>query len=230
MLTEAGDLITFGDNAYGQLGDGTIQLGIDPKYMPRTNVLFERLFVDVAAGYEHVVVRTDDSRIFSWGRNTFGQLGDSTTTVRHLPQPFIIVEHLSTLRFAHIAAGLYGSLAMTAEGSMYSCGDNRFGQLGDGSRFVSQPSKPVRVSLSNNCGSVSSLNVISIDGRDHSVLTLSNGHVYAWGQNDLAEIGDGSTINKMRPTETDTTGVLANQRVIKGSAGYDHTLALTGRE
>ncbi len=52
--------------------------------------------------------------------------------------------------------------------------------------------------------------------------------MYAWGQNDLAEIGDGSTINKMSPTETDTTGVLANQRAIKVSAGYDHTLALTG--
>jgi len=52
--------------------------------------------------------------------------------------------------------------------------------------------------------------------------------VYAWGQNDLAEIGDGSTINKMSPTETDVMGVLAGQRVVKVAAGYDHTLALTG--
>jgi hypothetical protein len=44
----------------------------------------------------------------------------------------------------------------------------------------------------------------------------------------MAEIGDGSTINKMSPTETDNSGVLANQRVIKVSAGFDHTLALTG--
>ncbi len=58
VLTEAGDLITFGDNSYGQLGDGTIQVSIDPKYLPRTNALFERLLVDVAAGYEHVIVRT----------------------------------------------------------------------------------------------------------------------------------------------------------------------------
>src|SRR5690242_1352115 len=57
VLTESGDLITFGDNSRGQLGDGTVQLGIDPKYMPRTNVLFERFFVDVAVGYEHVIVR-----------------------------------------------------------------------------------------------------------------------------------------------------------------------------
>lgn len=113
VLTEAGDLITFGDNSRGQLGDGSIQLSIDPKYLPRTNVLFERFFVDVAAGYEHVIVLTDDSRIFSWGRNSFGQLGDSTTTDRHLPQPFIIVQHVSNIRFVAIAATLYGSFVQT---------------------------------------------------------------------------------------------------------------------
>jgi alpha-tubulin suppressor-like RCC1 family protein len=60
VLTKEGELITWGDNAFGQLGDGTVQSVLMPRYMPRTNTLFDRTFVDVAAGYEHVIALTSN--------------------------------------------------------------------------------------------------------------------------------------------------------------------------
>lgn len=57
-LTRRGQLITWGGNEFGQLGDGTVQSALLPKYMPRTNGLSGRSFVDVVAGYDHVIVMT----------------------------------------------------------------------------------------------------------------------------------------------------------------------------
>ena len=121
-LTESGEVWAWGNNWYGQLGDGTTT----DRYTP---VLVEGLgdVVSIAAGYGHSLAFTESGEVWAWGDNGYGQLGDGTTTDRSIP---VLVEGLGDV--VSIAAGYYHSLALTASGEAWSWGNNYYGQLGDG--------------------------------------------------------------------------------------------------
>lgn len=75
-----GSLYVWGDNAYGQWGDGTAINRPSP-----IQVGTSKDWVFVAAGYAHTVAIKADGSLWAWGRNDFGQLGDGTTTQRYRP-------------------------------------------------------------------------------------------------------------------------------------------------
>ena len=82
----------------------------------------------VAAGAYHACAVTAGGALVCWGRNTYGQLGDGTTTSRATP---IGVSGLGG-GIAAIAAGSNHSCALTAAGGVVCWGRNTYGQLGDG--------------------------------------------------------------------------------------------------
>ncbi len=67
------------------------------------------------------------SKLYAWGRNSNGQLGDGTTTNRHTPT------QIGTSNWSSIAAGYFHSLGISG-GKLYTWGYNYYGQLGDGTR------------------------------------------------------------------------------------------------
>ena len=73
-----GTLWAWGDNSYGQLGDGTTTHRLSP-------VQVGSGFASVAAGYYHTVAVKTDGTLWAWGYNDYGQLGDGTTTYRLSP-------------------------------------------------------------------------------------------------------------------------------------------------
>ncbi|HHM04491.1 MAG TPA: hypothetical protein ENJ19_01950, partial [Gammaproteobacteria bacterium] len=120
-LDEAGLVWSWGDNSYGQLGDGTTA----PRHSP---MLVAGLgpAVAVAAGARHSLALTAEGRVWSWGSNEYGQLGDGSTTSRSTPQA---IAGLSDV--VEIGAGRYHSLARTRDGRLWTWGANFSGQLGD---------------------------------------------------------------------------------------------------
>ena len=113
----------FGDNYWGQLGDGTKDDRAD-EYRLSTPAYT----IKVAGGEQHSLSLTrDNGSVWAWGRNGSGQLGDGTKTERLTPNQ---IPGLSD--FTEIAAGRFHSLALKSDGTVWTWGSNEHGQIGDG--------------------------------------------------------------------------------------------------
>ena len=116
------------------------------------------------------------------------------------------------------AGGIHG-LALKADGTVWSWGDNDYGELGDGTTTAS--TTPVQVS--------GLANVIAVVAGDiHSVALEADGTVWTWGYNGQGQLGDGTTTTRTSPVQVtdpgDASGYLTH--VIAVAGGYYHTVAL----
>lgn len=159
----------WGDNEYGNLGDGTFAQRL-------TAVNVGSNVSQVAAGYDHSLAVISDGSVWSWGSNTSGQLGTGSAQSSASPQ---LVSGISGT-VTQVAAGWYHSLALASDGTVWAWGNNQYGELGDGN--VIQSDSPVKLGLSN---------VTQIAaGDDWSLALRSDGTVWAWGNNLYNELGE----------------------------------------
>lgn len=150
----------------------------------------------------------------AWGYNHRGQLGDGSLQNAALP---VKVRLPGRVKIASVRAGCYDSLALSAAGQVYAWGDNSYGQLGDGT--TSTRTAPVRVKLPKGAD----VTAVRAGCWDNLALTAS-GRVYAWGKNDLGELGDGSHLDRHHPVQVRLSRGI---RIRAISAGCDHSLAIT---
>jgi alpha-tubulin suppressor-like RCC1 family protein len=80
------DLYCWGDNEYGQLGDGTNTDRNAPVKVDSSNIPGTKTPNDVEAGYYHTCVIYNDDSVACWGRNSKGQLGDGSTNNTNKPK------------------------------------------------------------------------------------------------------------------------------------------------
>lgn len=145
--------------------------------------------------------------LWAWGKNDFGQLGDSSTTNRLAPKKIG-----SATNWSVVSAGVSHSLAVRADGSLWGWGRNNYGQVGDGS--TTSRSFPVRIGTANDWISVAA-------GNGHSLALKADGSLWGWGFNNNGQVGDGSTTNRNAPVRLGT----ANDWIYI-TAGYTHSLAI----
>jgi alpha-tubulin suppressor-like RCC1 family protein len=134
VLLANGTVRAVGCNAYGQLGDGTME-NVRTTPVPVKGL---RGVTAIAAGGVHSLALLGDGTVRAWGNNELGQLGDGTVTNRATP---IRVRNLGTV--AAIAAGANHSLVARRDGTVRGWGNNGHGQLGEGTTTVVQPT-PVK--------------------------------------------------------------------------------------
>jgi alpha-tubulin suppressor-like RCC1 family protein len=122
-LTTAGAAYCWGDNAFGQLGDGTTTGQTTP-----VPVVGGLTFGAVSAGGQYSCGVTTGGALYCWGRNQYGQLGDGSTSNRSSP---VLVS--GGLTFAEVSASEEGdhTCGVTTGGTAYCWGQNAFGQLGN---------------------------------------------------------------------------------------------------
>ena len=163
--------------------------------------------IDVSAGGYHTVALLSDGTVYAWGRNDRGQLGDGTTTDRHIP---VRVSGLTNV--TAISAGYEHTVALKSDGTVWAWGLNFYGQLGDGTTTTRRT--PVQVSGLTGITAISA-------GYSHTIALKSDGTVWAWGNNGNGRLGDGTTTNRHTPVQVSgLTGITAI------SAGEYHTVAL----
>jgi alpha-tubulin suppressor-like RCC1 family protein len=119
-----GTVWTWGENLYGQLGNGSVVNSSVPVQVSGLTGITNAV---AATGAFHCLAVKSDGTIWSWGRNTYGNLGDGTTTHQYLP-----VQVSGLTNAIGLAAGTNFSLFYKSDGTMYGCGRNLSGQLGDG--------------------------------------------------------------------------------------------------
>lgn len=161
----------------------------------------------ISGGSNHSLSICNTNTLKAWGSNTYGQLGDGTTTDRLTPTSVSSITGVTK-----VEAGNYHSIALKSSGTVHTWGFNSKGQLGDGTLI--NKSIPVTVSGLTGMTAVAA-------GADHSLALKNDGTVWAWGWNSNGQLGDGTTVDKTTPIQVPgLTGVIAI------SAGEYHSLAL----
>jgi alpha-tubulin suppressor-like RCC1 family protein len=208
-LAREGKVWAWGGNNVGQVGDSTAIDRAAPVLARGPGDL--RMFDDVmsiAANGHHSQALRSDGTVWAWGSNYWGELGDGTWTSR--PAPVRVVGLNGVIA---IAAGPHHVLAVQNNGTVWSWGYNGRGQLGDGS-FGYSRATPVRVHGLNDVTAVAA-------GEDHSLALKNDGTVWAWGENRSGQLGDGTTNGRLTPVQ-----VHGLSEVTAVAAGKDHSLAL----
>ncbi len=206
-LTISGGVKCWGNNSFGQLGDGTLTNRSVAADVTGLNAGIDRV---VAAGGPHACALTSAGGVKCWGYNLNGQLGDGTTTDRNRA---VDVVGLSA-GVANIVGGAYHTCVLTTPGAVKCWGINSNGQLGDGT--TTQRTAPVDVT-----GLSSGVLKIATTGF-HTCALTSVGGVKCWGGNGNGGLGDGTTTS--RSTPTDVIGLGAG--VISIAAGANTTCAV----
>lgn len=176
-IKEDGTLWVWGFNADGQLGDGTSTDRLIP-------VQLMSGVMTVAAGDYHTLAIKEDGTLWAWGYNPDGQLGDGTTTITGRTTPVQVMSGIKS-----IAAGVDHSLAIKEDGTLWAWGNNVYGQLGDGTTA----SKKTPVQVMSDVKSVAAAGETAMGG-DYSLAIKEDGTLWAWGNNEYGQLGDGSAI------------------------------------
>ena len=237
-LSNSGQVYTWGLNNYGQLGDGTTDNKLTPTLVSFTGLQSGETISDVFAGQLSSFALTSNSRVYAWGRNNSGQLGDDSTVDKLTPTliSFTDLQNGETLRT--IAAGIGHSLAVTSAGRVYAWGRNNSGQLGDGTTVNKLTPTLISFTDLQNGETIRdlavgiighSLNDVEVIG--HSLAVTTTGRLYAWGLNDYGQLGDGTTVNRSTPTLISFTGLGSGETIRNVAAGgeYSHAVTTQGR-
>lgn len=208
--TTAGELMCWGRNEYGQLGDGTFQNRTRPV---TPNGLASGVTSFSTNGPHSCAVVGERAKC--WGSNFFGQVGDGSDPNQLLPGDVYGL----TSGAAQIGAGSAHSCARTTAGAVLCWGENGSGELGDGTR----EQRPLPVGVKTLDQFVATVAV----GGSHNCALTTGGAVKCWGKNTAGQLGDGTSTNRLTPVEvvgmpTDTLGVAAGAEfgcsVISGGA------------
>ena len=182
MVRADGTLWAWGDNDYGQLGDGTT----NDRLLP-VRIGADSTWIAASAGYWHSIGLKADGTLWAWGRNDSGQVGDGSTNNRLSP-----VQVGAGSRWVSISAGFSHNMALRADGTLWAWGWNSFGVLGDGTRTVRL--LPVQIGPEKRWAEIAG-------GGFHSLGLATDGTLWAWGRNDFGELGDGTTNHSNWPVQ-----------------------------
>ena len=199
----------WGANDRGQLGDSSnMQRSVPVSVAPRIG------FSSVTAGKDHTcAIATATGLAYCWGDNTYGQLGDSSTSARNSPVP-VAGGHT----FIEISAGGNHTCGVTPALTAYCWGQNADGELGDSS--TTQRIVPVLVA--------GGLGLVRIAvGSEFSCALASDATEYCWGRNLEGQLGIGSLMSHSTPQQlggtSNPTEVVGGDRqacAIVGGTGY----------
>ena len=209
-----GRLFTWGYNAYGQLGDGTVTRRSNP-----VSVSSADSFVKIACGFYHTMaIRGSDGKLFGWGDNDAGQLGDGTVTRRSYPVSVNVVGS-----FINVVCGRGFTLARRCDGKVFSWGSNTYGQLGNqavlGLAIGASISYPVSVCAPQGIFS-------DITSSWYTTLMLrKDGKLFGCGVNDNGQLANNTTENNNGLISISTADSFS-----KISGGYYSLAAIRGSD
>jgi alpha-tubulin suppressor-like RCC1 family protein len=215
----SGQIKCWGDNTFGQLGDGTQFIPFGP-----VTVLGLSNAAEVSAGGRHTCALLNDGTVRCWGVNDFAQMGNGSI----LTPPFVFPTQVTGITTAiSVSAGENHTCAVLSDGTIACWGDNSSGQLGDGTR---NPTLfPVMVSGITGATPATTATDVSAGG-SHTCALLADGSVFCWGDNTFGQLGNGSSFTDHPPSpgfsdipiQANLTGATA----ISLAAGADHTCAV----
>jgi len=210
-----GTVWAWGDNAAGQMGVGIgTPYALTPK---QTSIVLGGVPSPLGGGFLHSTMIKYSGAMWSCGDNVLGEiyLGGSIVGTNRPTQA-------ANAGYVMVAANNHAdtTLGMKVDGTVWTWGDNRFGQLGIGSS-VSYTNVPVLVTALTNVQMIALGGDINDTDTAHAMALLADGTVRAWGANDYGQLGDGTTTDRNSPVQ-----VVGLNNVVSLAVGGRFTLAL----
>ncbi|XP_036817040.1 secretion-regulating guanine nucleotide exchange factor isoform X1 [Oncorhynchus mykiss] len=238
VLTDHGQVLTCGSNAYGQLGVSepiTHSVVLLPIQSVREPV------IRVAAGLRHSLTVTATGSVYQWGMGLSGQ-AKRALSPQPVPEHFTskvpcLVPGLEQVILHSVAAGSAHCVSLTAEGDVFLWGSNKHGQLTSSSTDSFLP-RPVLLDRSP-LGGEKVTHVHS--GWTHLVAQTESGRVFTWGRGNYGQLGrteltnqsaDQQSSSALRGAASHWTCVPAEVKILCGASqiacGSEHNLAIVG--
>lgn len=180
----SGVMWCWGNNAYGQLGNGTTSNSDVP--VP-TMTEFAGGAQSISMGYHHSCATNGIGALYCWGYNNSGRLGDGTVTDRHVPT---LVSNMAS-GIQAVSAGYVHTCAVDASGVFWCWGDNTYGELGDSSFGTG--------SLYPQAVKTLSIGVQTIALGGYHTCVSDGTHVNCWGDDKYGQAGSATYTNQFAP-------------------------------
>jgi YD repeat-containing protein len=174
--------------------------------------------VKIATGANNSIAIDNNGRVWTWGYNLYGQLGDNSISSKRTPVSLLGANKT----FCEIAAdGEGNSMAIDKNGLIWTWGYNLYGQLGINS--IVNKSTPTSILGSNKTFCKIALGVANVAGTwVHAASIDKNGRIWAWGSNLYGQLGNNSETS----TRTPVSILGANKTFCQITGGYGNTIAI----
>lgn len=182
-LTTTGQIYSWGLNNWGQLGLADTK----DRCIPHKILLDD--VEQICCGKNHTLALTKFADVYVWGRNEYEKLGLSGYYGRITPHKLDFTDKFA---IKSICCGKNHSMILTKDGTVWSWGNNYFGQLGTGRASVNVPDVcPILHVKSVCCGSSS----------NHVMVLTKCEKIYVWGRNKYGQLGLGDNEDRSEPSE-----------------------------
>jgi len=223
LVTEAGDLLMFGDGGSGQLGLGDEDNRTTPTLVAR--VLFDgEAVLMVACGYYKTVVATENGGVYTFGAQ---KEGDENNQLVPMRVPAAAFRRIGSAegpgeRIVMVATGDWHTVALSEAGHVFTWGLGMHGRLGHNDSENQEAPRHV-----DNEWFRGKRVVFVAAGEDHTVAVTAGGRLYTWGRGYFGRLGHGDTDHRLVPTLVQGFGVTAEGQVVTAACGGQHTLVVT---
>jgi len=238
----SGTAVCWGDNSVGELGNGALSNGTMISSTPVV-VSTGAALTAVSAGAFHACGLDGSHKVYCWGLNASGQLGNGTTTG---PQQCLggqapcnttpaAITGVGIDTFTMVSAGMLSSCAVNFARTAFCWGDNQLGELGNGSTTNSPTPTAVVSPQGVSFVSVSVAHTMAFDSTWHTCALASDGAAYCWGDDAFGELGSGTSQNQtcinfgvVGPCSTVPVAVAGGISFRAISSGGDFTCGVDG--
>ena len=194
-----GTLWAWGNNAYGQLGQGNTT-----NYSSPVQVGSLSTWTQIACGYYSTAGIQSNGTLWAWGNNSYGQLGTSNQINYSSP-----VQVGTASNWVKVSGGQNNSTAIQNNSTQWIWGNNSYGQLGYTAIVA-----PIQIDTQSNWSQVCC-------GLNYAMAVQNTGVLYAWGNNSYGQLGTGDLTHRSSLTQV---GTASNWSRV--ACGYSHTAAL----
>lgn len=210
-ITSGKEVFCWGNNNKGQLGVNSVDIFRDvPSLVDQTNLASDEYFIDLKLAFLHSCGITNLHRVYCWGSNQNGELGNGSSDPLALLPTLVDV---SMLDFddepAKIFSGYYSNCFISKKNKSYCWGSNMNGSLGLGTIGGTYPLPEIINDFSTPQNYFTSFSL----GFYFNCGVTNLGKVYCWGRNNSGQLGDGSLDDRSSPTPVDTSLSFRSVRV-----------------
>lgn len=206
-LKPSGEILCWGRNSDGQLGDGTALDRLVPVPVVELNDATQ-----ITCGYQHTCARRRSGAVSCWGQSSYGQLGNGSTDPTQRPVNVSGVDDA-----VEVSAGRDFSCLRRASGSVMCFGRNNDGQLGNGT--TNDSPTPVDVMTISNAEAIRS-------GYGHTCALRAGNQASCWGRDNSRQLGRGGS--EFRSTSPIDVAGIDGTTVIAAGGNHSCVIATSG--